>query len=99
MSLEPAFENIPHTSSTLTVEWFASGAGWQAGDDESWAIDNVEVIVKGDPVGEATATNTLRGRAGDDALSGTDGDFTTAEFTVQLDGIDNGIDDGMITVA
>jgi hypothetical protein len=101
MGLEPAFENIPHTSSTLTVEWFASGAGWQAGDDESWAIDNVEVIVERDPVGEATATSTLRGRAGDGLLSGTDedGDFTPADFTVQLDGIDDSIDDGMITVA
>jgi len=26
-----------------TIEFFASGDGWQAGDDESWAIDNVTV--------------------------------------------------------
>ena len=27
MSLEPRFNDIPHTASTLTIEWFASGAG------------------------------------------------------------------------
>ena len=47
MGLDQAFNNIPHTSSTLTVEWFASGGGWQGGTDESWAIDNVEVILNG----------------------------------------------------
>jgi len=41
------FQNIPHTSSTLTIMWFADGAGWQGGGDESWAIDNVEVNVNG----------------------------------------------------
>ena len=45
MGLEPAFNDIPHTSSTLTIEWFSSGSGWQGGTDESWGIDNVEVIL------------------------------------------------------
>ena len=45
MGLEPKFKNIQHTSSTLTVEWFASGGGWQGGTDESWAIDNLEVLI------------------------------------------------------
>jgi hypothetical protein len=45
MGLDPVFDGIPHTSSTLKIEWYASGGGWQGGDDESWAIDNVEVIV------------------------------------------------------
>jgi hypothetical protein len=45
MGLDPTFNNIPHTSSTLTVEWSAGGAGWQGGSDESWAIDNVQVIL------------------------------------------------------
>lgn len=30
-------------SGAHTVEFFASGAVWQAGDDESWAIDNVAI--------------------------------------------------------
>jgi len=42
---DPKFSNIPHTSSTLTVEWYASGENWQGGDDESWAIDNLVVIL------------------------------------------------------
>ncbi|MFQ5534794.1 MAG: PEP-CTERM sorting domain-containing protein [Sphingomonadales bacterium] len=41
--LLPAMNSIAHSSSTLTVEWFASGSGWQGGSDESFAIDNVSV--------------------------------------------------------
>ena len=54
MGLDPVFQNIPHTANTLTVEWFASGAGWQGDNltfggtqDESWAIDNVRVDLNG----------------------------------------------------
>jgi len=45
MYLDPAFQNIPHTGSTLTISWFASGPNWQGGSDESWAIENVQVAV------------------------------------------------------
>jgi hypothetical protein len=45
MGLDPVFQNIPHTAGTLTVEWFAGGPDFTGGDDESWAIDNVEVIL------------------------------------------------------
>jgi basic membrane protein A len=45
MGLYPAFHNIPHSAKSLTIEWVASGDGWQGGDDESWAIDNVEVVL------------------------------------------------------
>lgn len=37
--------NLPHTSSSVTVEFFAGGSGWQGGADESWAIDNVRVDI------------------------------------------------------
>ncbi len=47
LGLEPAFQAIQHTASTLTIEWFASGDGWQGSYDESWGIDNVEVLVMG----------------------------------------------------
>jgi len=43
MYVEPAFANIGHTSGTLVISWFADGAGWQGGNDESWAIDNVQI--------------------------------------------------------
>jgi hypothetical protein len=46
MGLNPAFDDIPHSGNTLTIEWYASGAGWQGGDDESWAIDNLEIILE-----------------------------------------------------
>lgn len=47
MGLDPTFQGIPHTSSTLTIEWFSSGSGWQGNDDESWAIENVEINLLG----------------------------------------------------
>lgn len=45
MGMDPTFSKIPHTSSTLTIEWYASGLGWQGNTDESWAIDNLEVVL------------------------------------------------------
>jgi hypothetical protein len=45
LSLEPTLHNIAHTGSTLTITFFASGAGWQGGDDESWGIDNLVVTL------------------------------------------------------
>lgn len=47
MALESLFQNIAHTGGTATLEIFASGSGWQGGDDESWAIDNVKVTLNG----------------------------------------------------
>jgi hypothetical protein len=43
MGADPIFQSIPHTSSTLVVDWWASGAGWSGGTDESWAIENLSV--------------------------------------------------------
>jgi len=47
MGHDPTFNLIPHTSSSLTVEWFANGAGYQGGSNESWAIDNLRVTLGG----------------------------------------------------
>ena len=42
------FDNIAHTASTLTIQWFASGSGWQGtADDESFALDNIAVTLNG----------------------------------------------------
>ncbi|MEZ6138814.1 MAG: hypothetical protein R3C53_28340 [Pirellulaceae bacterium] len=50
MSLDTSFENIAHTSSTLTVTWFRH-SGLQINSstfvDESWAIDNLRVSLGG----------------------------------------------------
>ncbi len=44
MGLEPSFLGIPHSASTLTVEFFGSGPNYsQDSRDESWAIDNLQV--------------------------------------------------------
>lgn len=34
-----------HTGSTLTLQIFAYGAGWQGGTDEAWGIDNLSVTL------------------------------------------------------
>ncbi|MFT4547909.1 MAG: VCBS repeat-containing protein, partial [Verrucomicrobiales bacterium] len=44
MGIEAALSNLPHTASSVTISWFAAGAGW-SGNDESWGIDNVEIAV------------------------------------------------------
>ena len=58
MGLESALSNIAHTSSTLTIDFFADGPGWQGGrdfssgiqqSDESWAIDNLSVSLNAIP--------------------------------------------------
>ena len=63
MSLEPAFQDIPHTADSVVVRWSLDavpGGGanyWQGGADESWAIDHVRVSVRSsttDAVGTAT---------------------------------------------
>lgn len=38
-----SLQNIAHTASTLVIEFYASGPGWQGGDDESWGIDNLNI--------------------------------------------------------
>ncbi len=44
MGLEPSFLEIPHSASTLTVEFFGSGPNYNPIDrDESWAINNLRV--------------------------------------------------------
>ncbi len=45
LSLDSSLQSIPHTASTATIRFFASGNGWQGGSDESWGIDNLRVSV------------------------------------------------------
>lgn len=53
MYLEPSLTGIAHTGSTLTVDFFASGGGWQGGTDESWGIENVSITLNGVSPGTA----------------------------------------------
>ena len=56
MDVDPIFA-IPHTASTVTIVWkigAVSGPAanqWQGGNDESWAIDNVRVVVSSQATG------------------------------------------------
>ena len=45
LSLEPRFQNIPHTASTLELTFEFEGEGNQSLGDESWAMDNLEIKV------------------------------------------------------
>ena len=67
MYLEPVLHSIPHTASTVTIEWFASGGGWQGTTDESWGIDNVRITTNAVPE-PATLWMLLR-RNPDDVLT------------------------------
>lgn len=50
-------KTFAHTGSTLTLGLQASGRGWQAGDDESWGIDNIKIdyFMRGGGVPEPAA--------------------------------------------
>ncbi len=41
------FTNVAHSANTLTIDWFADGAGWQGGVNESFGIDNVNLELSG----------------------------------------------------
>jgi len=45
LGANPVFSNIPHSSSSLTLRFIIEGAGVQALDDESWAMDNLTVTL------------------------------------------------------
>lgn len=42
---DPIFSNFAHTASSATIEFFIFGAGNQDLNDESWAMDNLNVSV------------------------------------------------------
>lgn len=53
---------IAHSDPTLSIQMFASGAGFQGGLDESWAWDNFTIAIDGQSVPEP-ATLALLGLA------------------------------------
>jgi len=70
MSLEPAFFKIPHSGNSLTIDWVTLPTGWQGGTDESWAIDNVEILLSGfdDPSCDTTPPPPLPPTVGGEFL-------------------------------
>lgn len=59
MGVGSLFRGIEHNADTLTVQWYASGSGWQGGADESWAIDNISVTLNGVPIPNPEPTTML----------------------------------------
>ncbi len=59
MSRVPAFRDIPHTSSTATISWRAAGNNWTGGDDESWALENLEVSVSAAPMESLVSAGSI----------------------------------------
>lgn len=57
MGLDTVFDGIVHSATTLKIQWWATGGGplgFEGNTNESWALDNVEVILNGtsDPIPE-----------------------------------------------
>lgn len=46
MNLEPAFIDVPHSASSLTVTFQIEGPGIQDINDESWGIDQLRITVR-----------------------------------------------------
>jgi PEP-CTERM motif len=55
---DPAL-TIAHTGSTLKLDFYAGGAGWQGGSDESWSIDNLSIDISTRSVGAVPEPATL----------------------------------------
>jgi hypothetical protein len=61
LGADPAFQDIPHTADSVVVQWDLSAisgpaaAQWQGGEDESWALDGIEVAVSASNVGVGDA--------------------------------------------
>jgi Ca2+-binding RTX toxin-like protein len=73
MGLDPVFQNIQHTASTLTIDFFADGAGFEGAPNESWGIDNLSVTLNGVPIVNPASSDTLVGNSGNDSLFGAGG--------------------------
>lgn len=45
MGLDPTFQDLPHAANSIVITFSMVGGGVQNLDDESWAIDNVRVLL------------------------------------------------------
>ncbi|MEW6330744.1 MAG: VPLPA-CTERM sorting domain-containing protein [Pseudomonadota bacterium] len=50
LGADPVFSNIAHSASTASIQFFIQGVGIQDLNDESWAMDNLNVTVTAVPV-------------------------------------------------
>ena len=45
LGLDPVFAGIPHSAASVTLQFFIAGEGIQDINDESWAMDNLRIVV------------------------------------------------------
>ncbi len=55
VGLDSSFSGIPHTASTLTIDFVASGPNLQFFGDESFGLENMSVVLNSAPVPEPSA--------------------------------------------
>lgn len=53
--------SITHFATSVSIEWFANGSGWQGGLDESFAIDNIYISAQSETPVPEPATVLLFG--------------------------------------
>ena len=59
MSIEPAFDHLPHTASTAVFTFQMEGPGIQDLNDESWAFDNLRISVDAACAADLTGDGVL----------------------------------------
>ncbi|QOI99738.1 MAG: PEP-CTERM sorting domain-containing protein [Phycisphaeraceae bacterium] len=55
LAADPVFSGIPHTAPTLTISFIMEGPGIQPLDDESWALDNLRIVLHGGCIADFNA--------------------------------------------
>jgi len=70
LGLDSSLDGIPHTANSLTIAWNSGNPNFQGGPDESWAIDNIEIILNGinDPSCDTTPPPPLPPTVGGEFL-------------------------------
>ncbi len=80
LSADPVFHNRPHTASTAVVTFLIEGPGIQPLDDESWAMDNLRLVLEGTTTACGPADVGRQGGA-----HGADGVLDNNDFIVFID--------------
>ncbi|MDP1661924.1 MAG: GC-type dockerin domain-anchored protein [Phycisphaerales bacterium] len=80
LSADPVFHNRPHTASTAVVTFLIEGPGIQSLEDESWAMDNLRLVLEGTTPACGPADVGRQGGA-----HGADGLLDNNDFIVFID--------------
>ncbi|QQS07836.1 MAG: PEP-CTERM sorting domain-containing protein [Phycisphaerales bacterium] len=102
MTLDPTFTHIPHSGTTATIEFLMEGPGIQPLEDESWAIDNLTILVASGctaDVDDGSGTGTPDGGVTIDDLLYYISIFATGAIEADIDdGTGTGTRDAGVTI-